>query len=837
MSTSHEPFAGFDVSLVGGSRGNGGGTGGGGAGGTGGGGTGGGGRAPERPADLRTWARDLTLGARFAAGGGREGWTRTILTAVGVGLGVTLLLLAAAVPAMMNTRDHKRVARDTTSTGYLAKPTRGTLLLADAGTEYHGQDISGILIHPEGPDAQRPPGVAKTPGDGQMVVSPALKKLLASTPLLRERIPYTITGTIGQIGLMGPAELYYYAGSDKLVPQDADYEHGNADRVAGFGHASNSQVMGPTLDLLLVIVLVVLLLPVAVFIGTAVRLGGERRDRRLAALRLVGADIRMTRRIAAGEALLGALLGLVLGAVFFLLGRQFASHLTIDGISAYPSDMTPATALTVLIVLAVPLSAVAVTLAGLRRTTIEPLGVVRQGIGRGRRLWWRLLVPVIGVALLAPLFGKVHGNASINEYQVAAGAVLLLFGVTAVLPWIVETVVGRLHGGPISWQLATRRLQLNSSASARMVSGVTVAVAGAIALQMLFGGVNGEFVTDTGADPARAQIQVSTPITSGGQAADYNRRIAATRGVTEVFGYADSHATQADASTLRGDAPNYAYLPVEVGDCPTLRQMATITACSPGSVFIVPPTDGMDDATALKRYARPGGTIDLNAPAGGNYGGRPRLWSIPAGARPAAGRTDPTGQKDWGVFATPQALDAGKLVDATSQIMVGADPKQPDTIEYVRNTAARFGIGANVYNIRITTQQSSYTQLRRGLFAGATLTMALIGASLLVTMLEQLRERRKLLAVLVAFGTRRSALAWSVLWQTAVPVVLGLLLACAGGIGLGAALLAMVGRPFRADWGSVATMSAIGAAVVFAVTLLSLPPLWRMMRADGLRTE
>jgi hypothetical protein len=32
-------------------------------------------------------------------------------------------------------------------------------------------------------------------------------------------------------------------------------------------------------------------------------------------------------------------------------------------------------------------------------------------------------------------------------------------------------------------------------------------------------------------------------------------------------------------------------------------------------------------------------------------------------------------------------------------------------------------------------------------------------------------------------------------------------------------------------------MSAIGGAVVLAVTLLSLPPLWRLMRPDGLRAE
>ena len=52
-------------------------------------------------------------------------------------------------------------------------------------------------------------------------------------------------------------------------------------------------------------------MPVAVFIAAAVRFGGEARDRRLAALRLVGADRAATVRVAAGESALGALAGLV----------------------------------------------------------------------------------------------------------------------------------------------------------------------------------------------------------------------------------------------------------------------------------------------------------------------------------------------------------------------------------------------------------------------------------------------------------------------------------------------------------------------------------------------
>ena len=100
-----------------------------------------------------------------------------------------------------------------------------------------------------------------------------------------------------------------------------------------------------------------------------------------------------------------------------------------------------------------------------------------------------------------------------------------------------------------------------------------------------------------------------------------------------------------------------------------------------------------------------------------------------------------------------------------------------------------------------------------------------------------MRERRKLLSALIAFGTRRRTLSLSVLWQTAVPIGLGLALASVVGLTLGAVLLRMTGESVTVDWASVLSMTGIGAAVVLAVTVLSLPPLLRLMRPDGLRTE
>jgi FtsH-binding integral membrane protein len=75
------------------------------------------------------------------------------------------------------------------------------------------------------------------------------------------------------------------------------------------------------------------------------------------------------------------------------------------------------------------------------------------------------------------------------------------------------------------------------------------------------------------------------------------------------------------------------------------------------------------------------------------------------------------------------------------------------------------------------------------------------------------------------------------LWQTALPIALGLVLAMAVGLTLGAVLLRLTATPVTVDWPSVLSMTGVGAAVVLVVSLLGLPPLLRLMRPEGLRTE
>ncbi|MFE0047381.1 FtsX-like permease family protein [Streptomyces albireticuli] len=778
---------------------------------------------PAGPTGVAAWLRDLTTGARFALTGGRDGRLRTALTAVGVGLGVTLLLIAASVPEVLSQRSHRETARAVpTEASERLDPAADTLLVRAVETDFRDKPVRGTLVRADGPEAPVPPGLDRLPAPGEMVLSPALERLLKSDAgaLLRDRFAHRLVGTISDAGLAGPDELYYYIGSDRLGT-DA-----HAVRVDRFGDGADLPPPDPAALVLGALGCVVLLMPVAVFLATAVRFGGGERDRRLAALRLVGADVRTIRRIAAGEALCGALAGLAVGACLFLFVRRFAADVTIREAAVFPADLAPSAPLAALVTLGVPAVAVVVTLFALRRVAVEPLGVTRGGAARRRRLWWRLLVPAAGVALLVPGFtgaDPMTYGISVDTCRVVAGAALLLVGVTALLPWLVERCVARLRGGPVAWQLAVRRLQLNSGPAARAVSGITVAVAGAIAIQMFLAG------TQSGPprpeEPSHSALHGRFRPGTAAEVHGWVDRLKATEGVTGVTGFVERYADKENGGP-------FSVTTLTIGDCATLRELAGIGECRDGDTFVAQEPDG--DVDTARRFP-PGTKLTIKEWAEGPSA-RTFRWTVPTTARVVPTRPDAIGEHRFGVLATPSAVDVAKIPDAETTFGVKVRPGDPDAIERVRNTAAAIDPALRIWRAGGVVKDDHYAAVRQGLLIGAVLVLALIGASMLVSTVEQLRERRRLLSALVASGVPRSTVGWSVLWQTAIPVTLGLALAVAGGLALGRATLALIGRTVT-DWTAFLPLVGAGAGLIVLVTLASLPPMWRLMRPDGLHTE
>jgi hypothetical protein len=659
-------------------------------------------------------ASELGLGIQIALAS-RSTRLRSILTAGGVALGVIVLVLAASVPHAYSARK----ARERASTPvFHSTGGRLRLRLLDESTVFHGVIIGENAVQVTGTRGDGPvplpPGVKRLPGPGEMVVSPEVRRLLRGPggAELRRRLHARVVGTVGSAGLSEPHDAVLYRGSSELSALQAP-------SVSRFGSSGSSTATPAFITLLVIMVVVALLLPVGVFVATAARFGAEERDRRLAAMRLVGADQITTARVAVGESLLGAVAGLVLGAAGFLAVRVPVAHINLAGIDVFASDLRPSLPFAVLVALLVPLSAVAATLISIRRVAIEPLGVTRRGSEARRRLGWRLVAPVLGFGLLAPLLGSSGRLAGVGgQAEAALGVVLVLVGVTALLPWVVEAVVRRAPDGPLPWLLAIRRLRGEEGTTGRVVGAIGLAVAGAIALSIVF---------------SAAQSDVRTRV-----------RPVETRTLAVEMG-----------AMTRAGAHH------ELGALRTLPDVARVSA-------------------SLEPL------------------GRATLVSANV------------------VLRSGQARAQARLRDEVA----GLDP--------IAQVVALAGGGPEARTL---------SDLRRVLFAGAVVVLLMIGASLLVAAGEGLRERRRALAVLAAFGTRRSTVAWSMFWQAAIPVAGGLLLAIGLGLGLGAMLSAVVGLSPQFDWGAIGLMLAAGVAVIAAVTALTLPTVVRMMHPQALRVE
>ena len=655
---------------------------------------------------MRARAVELGLGLRLAWTGGAGTRLRAALTATGVAIGVAMLLLAASVPQMLSAHD-ARVAALTPVYG--EQP--GQLRMLETDTVFRGRQIDGLTLQPAGSRPPLPPGLSRLPKPGTMFVSPALLTLLDGSggAELRRRLGARVAGVIADAGLSEPDELRFVRGSAALEAR------GVSAQVSGFGVPISEDPVSPTLRLLVIVSVVALLLPVGMFVATTARFGGEDRDQRLAALRLLGADVSSTSMIAAGESLLGALAGVMLGGLLFLLARPVAQHVSIGGIGVFSSDIRPSPTLVALVIVLVPLSSVAVTLLGMRRVVVDPLGVSRRSAAIRRTLWWRLVPPALGFLLLVP-FVKTHGwlGSTSGQIEAAAGVMLVLIGITALLPWLVESVVRRAGDGPLPWLLAVRRLRGDDGTSGRVVGAIGLAVAGAIALQMLFSAVE-----------ARSAQQLGTP-----------------------------------------------------------AQRATQTVAVRGS--------RATEASVLARLRAVPGVVDIS-----------------------------------------QARVQDGVIDAEVKLGPGAG----DVADRLRDVAAAIDRLAEVAPLETSVESHTLLRLRHAVLAGALAVLLMIGASLLVGAVEQLRERRRVLSVLSALGTPRGTIAWSVLWQVGIPIVCGMTLAVLLGAALGTALLWIVSLPISYDWGAVALMGGAGAVIAALVTLVTLPILWRLMTPDGLRVE
>jgi hypothetical protein len=421
----------------------------------------------------------ILLGIRIAFAGGRESLARNGLMAAGVAVGVVLLLFTlTAMPVLQRHIDRLAWHRTTAASPPTAPDPALWLAVTD---RYAGRDVIRAHVAALGPRPPVPPGVDRLPGPGEVVVSPALAELMRTVPddQLRDRFPGQVIGTIGPEGLIAPAELVGIVGRTPEELRDTD----GAVEIRGIEQPGKRISLYGFYRFLISLVAVLIVGPVVVFVAMVTRIGAARREQRFTAIRLAGATRSQTAALAATETGAAAIAGTILGLLGFLAARPtVASHVTLGhGIPIFVEDLTAPTRQLLLVLVAVPVLAVATTLVALHRVQRSPLGASARGGRRSPRDW--RLVPLVAGIVGVWYSEKVQSDPGYVETT-------LLRWVSALAP--LSILVGLMLAGPLLcfWTgrglarssgrattlIAARRIAADPYTASYAVSGVALAM-------------------------------------------------------------------------------------------------------------------------------------------------------------------------------------------------------------------------------------------------------------------------------------------------------------------------------------------------------------------------
>lgn len=233
--------------------------------------------------------------------------------------------------------------------------------------------------------------------------------------------------------------------------------------------------------------LILMVVPVLVFLGMCARISAAQRDRRLAAVRLAGADPGQVRLLAAVDTAGPAALGAFAGLVAFAVGKALleSSYQRTDAVlgaaRALPTDVPLPPVRTLLVLLLVPALSAASAVLALRQVQTTPLGVSRRIRPAPRAAGFPVLMVGALLVASAPLLGNVLLP------PLALGTALLMIGLVASSSWLTARTgaLAALRARRPALLLAGRRLQADPHAQGRALAGVLLAVLVASAAAVL----------------------------------------------------------------------------------------------------------------------------------------------------------------------------------------------------------------------------------------------------------------------------------------------------------------------------------------------------------------
>lgn len=753
----------------------------------------------------------IRLGLRLSLFGGRAARVRVALIAVALAIGVAVLLSASWVFPADSARG-ERVQRRELTFRFPPDGAFDSWLVWSARTLSvpGARALTTIALAPHGPRPPVPVGANAIPRPGEVLVSPALRDALARSDGggLRAAMHGRVTGTLGMAVLHDPRDLVMMTGYDEAglrrVDPDATTVTGFRGPAAGVDATALGRVIPITLFLTLLFVI-----PLLVFVGTAARLGARRRERRLAAMRLVGATPAQVRTLAAVETATAGVIGVVLGVLVALAIRAYfvASH----HFFAAELPLTPARVLVVAAI--IPLLAALGAPLALRRA--GRASMLRPGVSAARSASvWRWTLLVCGWVLFAVgVVLDVRGVRGASMFFVVA-FLSIAFGLVGVGPRVMQTIArwfGTRARRPAPL-LGARRLLSDARAGFRSMSVLVVAMF-LVSVILVVGPSLDRYNANrrSAFDPSATVVPDLVVSRSVG-------------GVASLFGSSPNVPIgTALRARLRAVLGVESIVPVEVTetkDPAAPAQLAIVVADCPSLAHVLhASTRGCGTGVLVRRSGATayGTVLDLGA-----YGRFPIAGTSTLLDRAGVSALVPPG--------TAPALDA-----AANRLWLRVDGSAT-TARAVRDTVAAAAPGVTVSpgtdrSLRIVTGSAA----RWWWYGALGFVLVLAACSLAVTTVEGVFERRRSLATLQALGTPAVVLRRAALVEVTLPLAVATLLGVVDGIAVGLIFVSLVGAPVLVAWRDVVIVPAMLATAWIVVSALAVGAVGRVRRLESLR--
>ena len=730
---------------------------------------------------------------------GRQSFARLGLTTAAVALGIVLVCyFTAGINGIMGRANGLAIntaAYQASRGAPSQKPIDGVEPLKVGGTrrgdasKWRGQSIQYYSMYGTAKSPQF--AKLKTPRPGEYYLSKALADAVAEYPedniLARFGKNTKYLGVIPSEYTASPDALMIVRGASTEEVAESDAFTKSQGQPSYFADVYRTDANGlksdAKIDPVAVIVFgvggTILLFPIVIFVSVATQLGAAQREKRYAALRLIGATKRQVARVLMLESLLASVVGVLIGLGAFWLLQAPLQDFRMDGMRFNPGDLVlTGTQYALIIGLTLGLT-MFVNWRRMRRAQISPLGVSRSVEKVKKLRAWRALVPVAGIAIFVWLSSKpgrdwlaANKESALPMFLLIAALLLVMFGLILAGGWLTNklSLLAARWANNASMLIAGKRTAVHSRTIFRSVSGVVLALfAGSFYLTATSGieGLNAQVIKDNGFSQLKRGAAIVIGRSLSGDMAEQLQQKSYITSVATIY-------------------------PREDGDAIRCQDLAKYTehTC---------PNNARPDQFAL---------LNFDAPV---------VKKVPL----INDKVDTNGVKEYLV-----TLKSDNNIEKL-RTMVTAKANQYDL------TYAVSGTDSKKPHINPTIRE--FADLA---YVGIGVTLFVAVASLIVSTIGGLMERRRSLYTLRLGGMRLIQLKRLVMIESVAPLLMTSVLSCGIGVWTGAVFTGMFSTTLKPTLTpTYFAIVGVGLAAAIIGIYLILPMVDKLTRAEANQTE